>query len=171
MEAELDPQDKKLVSQIQGDIPSGPTPFAELARRLEMKEEEVLRRVRRLVRRGVIRRFGAILRHQKAGYQGNAMVVWRVPEGRTSELGEAMASFSAVSHCYLRPAVPEWPYNLYTMIHGRSAEDCRQVVKRISRATGIRNYRLLFSRREHKKSSMRYFDDPSQPELRNEERL
>jgi DNA-binding Lrp family transcriptional regulator len=68
-----------------------------------------------------------------------------------------MASFPAVSHCYLRPEHPRWPYNLYTMIHGRNPEDCRSTAKKMARETGIRKYRLLFSKKEHKKSSMNYF--------------
>ncbi|MBP1715721.1 MAG: transcriptional regulator [Deltaproteobacteria bacterium] len=105
----------------------------------------------------MIRRFGAILRHQIAGYRGNAMAVWSVPEEEIDRISRTMTSFPAVSHCYLRPEHPRWPYNLYTMIHGKSPEDCRKTAKRMARETGIKNYRLLFSKREHKKSSMNYF--------------
>jgi DNA-binding Lrp family transcriptional regulator len=154
---ELSARDKKLLAQIQGDLPLCLTPFAEVARKAGWKEEAFLRRVRGLVRRGMIRRFGAILRHQKAGYQGNAMGVWKVPEEQIPRVSREVASFPAVSHCYLRPPFPEWPFNLYTMIHGRSEEDCRRIARRISKKTGIRDYRLLFSKREHKKSSMTYF--------------
>jgi len=150
-------QDRRLLAQIQGDLPVSLTPFAEVARRAGWNEEKLLRRVRGFVRRGMIRRFGAILRHQKAGYQGNAMAVWKVREDQVSRASRQVASFPAVSHCYLRTPLPEWPFNLYTMIHGRSEEDCRRIAGRISRQTGLKDYRLLFSRREHKKSSMTYF--------------
>jgi siroheme decarboxylase len=153
----LSAKDKKLLAQIQRDLPVSLTPFAQVARRAGWKEEKLLRRVRGFVRRGMIRRFGAILRHQKAGYQGNAMAVWKVDKDQVPRASRQMASIPAVSHCYLRTPLPEWPFNLYTMIHGRSEEDCRRIAARISQKTGLRHYRLLFSRREHKKSSMIYF--------------
>jgi len=122
-----------------------------------MDEKKFLKAIRQFVRRGMIRRFGAILRHQIAGYRGNAMAVWNVPEDEIGWVSQTMASFPAVSHCYLRPAQPQWNFNLYTMIHGKNPEDCRRTAQKISKEIGIRNYRLLFSKREHKKSSMRYF--------------
>jgi DNA-binding Lrp family transcriptional regulator len=153
----LSAEDKKLIRQIQGDLPISLTPFAPLALRVGLGEKEFLKRVHIFIRQGIIRRFGAILRHQKAGYQGNAMVVWKVREDQIQRVSRAMASFPAVSHCYLRPPFPEWPFNLYTMVHGRGEKDCRLTAEKISRETGLKDYRLLFSKREHKKSSMRYF--------------
>jgi DNA-binding Lrp family transcriptional regulator len=150
-------EDKKLIRKIQGDLPLSFTPFASVARQLGWEEKEVLKRVRRFIRRGRIRRFGAILRHQKAGYQGNAMVVWKVPENQISRITRAMIAFPAVSHCYLRPSLPQWPFNLYTMVHGPGARDCRLIAQQLSKETGLKDYQLLFSKREHKKSSMRYF--------------
>jgi DNA-binding Lrp family transcriptional regulator len=155
---QLTADDKKLIRQIQGDLPITPTPFEPWARQLALPEKEFLKRIHHLIRRGTIRRFGAILRHQKAGYQGNAMVVWRVPEDQIPRISRAMVSFPAVSHCYLRPSLPQWPYNLYTMVHGRSEKDCRLAAQKISKETRLKDYRLLFSKREHKKSSMRYFE-------------
>jgi len=153
----LSPEDKKIIRMIQGDLPVSPTPFGPLAKKLGIEEKEFLKRVRRFIRAGMIRRFGAILRHQIAGYRGNAMAVWSVPEEEIDRISRTMTSFPTVSHCYLRPEHPRWPYNLYTMIHGKSSEDCRKTAKRMARETGIKNYRLLFSKREHKKSSMNYF--------------
>jgi DNA-binding Lrp family transcriptional regulator len=153
----LSPKDKRLLGQIQGDLPLSLTPFAQVARNAGWKEKVLLRRVRGFVRRGVIRRFGAILRHQKAGYEGNAMAVWKVPEEKVPSVGQAMVSFPAVSHCYLRPPFPDWPFNLYTMVHGKSGKDCWRIAQEISQKTGIKDFRLLFSKREHKKSSMTYF--------------
>jgi len=149
--------DQRLLAQIQGDLPLGPTPFADVGRKAGWEEELLLRRVRGFIRRGLIRRFGAILRHQKAGYRGNAMAVWKVREDQIPRVSREVASFPAVSHCYLRAPAPEWPYNLYTMIHGQDEEACRRMAAQIAKKTGVRNYRLLFSKREHKKSSMTYF--------------
>ena len=153
----LSVEDKKLIRLIQGDLFLSRTPFEPLAQQLGWGEKELLQRVNDFRRLGLIRRFGAILRHQIAGYRGNAMVVWKVPEDQIVRIGRAMVSFAAVSHCYYRPSFPEWPFNLYTMVHGRSEEDCRLAARKISQAVGVKGYRLLFSQREHKKSSMRYF--------------
>jgi siroheme decarboxylase len=153
----LSPEDKKIIRLIQGDLPISSTPFAPLARRQGIPEKEFLKKIRLFFRQGKIRRFGAILRHQIAGYRGNAMAVWNVPEDRVARVSRAMVAFPAVSHCYLRPRQAIWPFNLYTMIHGKTAKDCRRTAKKISQETGIENYRLLFSKREHKKSSMSYF--------------
>jgi DNA-binding Lrp family transcriptional regulator len=155
--ATLTAKDKRLLAQIQGNLPPGASPFAAIAHRIGWEEKELLGRIRFFMRRGMIRRFGAILRHQKAGYEGNAMVVWKVPEDQVLRVGRTMASSPAVSHCYLRVVHPEWPFNLYTMIHGPSERDCRRVARQIAKRTGMREYRILFSQREHKKSSMAYF--------------
>ena len=154
---QLSAEDKKIVRILEGDVGVEPAPFAPLARRAGLPEEVFLRRVRALKRRGVIRRFGAILRHKEAGVQGNVMAVWRVPEGEIGRIGGIMASFPEVTHCYQRPALLEWPYNLYTMLHGPDEKHCRRLARKIAQATGVRSFRLLFSKREHKKSSMRYF--------------
>jgi siroheme decarboxylase len=154
----LSAEDKRVIRQIQGDLPITLTPFTPLAAKARLSEKEFLGRIRGLVRRGMIRRFGAILRHQIAGFKGNAMVVWMVPEDKIDEAARIIISYPAVSHCYLRPLHPEWPFNLYSMIHGRSDRDCRLLAKRLSRETGLKNYKILFSKRELKKSSMRYFE-------------
>ena len=107
----------------------------------------------------MIRRFGATLRHQKSGFAANAMTAWQVDEARIEAVGEIMASFRAVSHCYRRDPADGWPYNLYTMIHGKSEEDCRETARQMSAASGVETYQLLFSRRELKKISMTYFPD------------
>ncbi|HYB19776.1 MAG TPA: Lrp/AsnC family transcriptional regulator [Thermodesulfobacteriota bacterium] len=154
---ELTAKDRKLLAQIQGDLPLCTSPYAVIAQKTGWDEKELVRRIKSFIRRGMIRRFGAILRHQKAGYQGNAMVVWKVAEDDIPRVSRAMVSFPAVSHCYLRAVHPQWPFNLYTMVHGQSERDCRRIAWQISKNTGMKDYRILFSKREHKKSSMTYF--------------
>lgn len=154
---QLSDQDKALIRVLQGNLPFSRTPFSDLAQELGWAEEEVLARTVDLLTKGLIRRFGAVLRHQRAGFTANAMGVWQVPEEKAQEIGEKMATFREVSHCYQRPSLPDWPYNLFTMIHGRSAEECQEVMQRISKATGLDEYRMLFSQAELKKSSMQYF--------------
>ncbi len=153
----LSRRDERLLAQIQGDLPLCLSPFAAIGEKTGRDENDALRRIRQFIRRGTIRRFGAILRHQKAGYRGNAMVVWRVPEEEVSNVSRIMTSFPRVSHCYLRSTHPRWPFNIYTMVHGRNEKECLQTARQISKRTGIQDYRVLFSRREHKKSSMEYF--------------
>ena len=124
-----------------------------------MTEQEFLAKVSELREERIMRRFGAILRHRNLGIQANAMGVWRVPDDKAEEVGVKMAAFPQVSHCYQRAARPGWPYNLFAMIHGQHTEDCEQVAKLISQETGIRDYCLLYSTRELKKTSMRYFTE------------
>ncbi|MGC8809154.1 MAG: Lrp/AsnC family transcriptional regulator [bacterium] len=153
------PGDQKLIQQIQGDLPLSLTPFAVLAQKIGWPEKKVIQRIRFLKKMGIIRRFGAILRHQKAGYLGNALVVWRVPAELITRFSQLISDFPAVSHCYLRPTFPDWPYNLYTMIHGPTIKDCYILAEKISQEIGVKEYRVLPSAREFKKSSMHYIPE------------
>jgi DNA-binding Lrp family transcriptional regulator len=153
----IDDVDKKVIQLIQGDLPLDLRPFAKLAKQAKISETEFVERVASLKRRGIIRRFGATLRHQEAGFSSNAMVAWIVPEERIEEVGKTMARVRAVTHCYQRKTYKAWPYNLYTMIHGSDREKCHEIAEQMSREVGIQDYVLLFSEREFKKTSMRYF--------------
>jgi DNA-binding Lrp family transcriptional regulator len=153
----VDALDKKIIGLIQGDLPLDPRPFAVMAEKIGISEEEFVERVRSLKERGVIRRFGATLRHQEAGFSSNAMIAWIVPERKVDEAGETMAQFREVTHCYQRRPQKDWKYNLYTMIHGDNENECFKIAQRISHETGIEDYILLFSAKEFKKTSMQYF--------------
>jgi siroheme decarboxylase len=153
----IDEQDKRIIRLIQEDLPLAARPFAVLAEKIGITEDEFIARVRALKERGVIRRFGASLFHQKAGFSANAMVAWCVPEGRIVEIGEMMAGFREITHCYQRRPMNDWKYNLYTMIHGNTREECGGIARRISQSTGMNDYVLLFSEKEFKKTSMQYF--------------
>lgn len=155
----LSEQEKELVRELQKGLPLVSRPFRDIADRFNVSEEEVIAKVKDFLSRGVIRRFGAVVKHQDVGYLANAMVVWPVPEERILEVGRMMSSFPEVTHCYNRPCAPEWPFTLYTVIHGKKAQDCRSVTDKISSSTGITGYRILFSTAELKKSSMEYFLD------------
>ncbi len=153
----VDDIDKKIIQMSQGDLPVDPRPFAALAQEVGITEEEVVGRIKLLKERGVIRRFGATLRHQEAGFNANAMVAWKVPEDKINEAGKTMADFREVTHCYQRRTEKDWAYNMYTMIHGDSKEECYQIARKISEKTGIKDYLLLFSEKEFKKTSMQYY--------------
>jgi len=150
-------QQKELIRRLQGDLPLTSTPFMDIGREVGLSEEEVILLIKKWEESGIIRRFGAAIRHQNAGMTSNVMIVWRVPREKTKEAGKIMASFQEVSHCYERPILPKWPYNLYTMVHGKSIDDCDRIAAGISSKTGIGDYQLLFSTKEYKKSSMEYF--------------
>jgi DNA-binding Lrp family transcriptional regulator len=124
---------------------------------LGISQKNLLQIIKKLKDEGFIRRFGATLRHRNSGFSANAMVVWRIPEEKIDEVGPAMASYREVSHCYHRRPQGDWKYNLFTMIHGASEEKCRKIAEKISRATAMNDYQLLFSRKEFKKTTMRYF--------------
>ncbi|MBW1740604.1 MAG: Lrp/AsnC family transcriptional regulator [Deltaproteobacteria bacterium] len=149
--------EKKIIALIQTNIPVTKRPFLELAQKIGVEEEVVLKTLQKLHENGTIRRFGATIRHQISGYEANAMVAWQVDEDRIDEVGEMMASFEGVSHCYSRNPVKEWPYNLYTMIHGKTEKACYKMAEDMSAKTSVKNYTLLFSRDELKKTSMKYF--------------
>ena len=149
--------EKQVILALQRDLEIKPRPFRELADQLGLAEEQLLSVIRGLMERGVIRRFGATLRHQKSGYEANALVAWAVPEAELQVIGQRLAAQRVVTHCYARRPAPTWPYNLYTMIHGRTREDCVNIAARMSAETGITDYEMLFSETELKKTTMRYF--------------
>ncbi len=155
----LNDLEKKVIAAIQGDMPIVENPFAQIGEEIGIDEATLLGVLEDLVGRGVIRRFGATLRHQKSGFRANAMTAWEVDEARIEEVGEIMASFKEVSHCYRRNPTPEWKYNLYTMIHGKSVEHCRETAKSMSAKADVETYAMLFSQRELKKTSMKYFNN------------
>jgi len=153
----IDDLEKQIIRHLQADLPLTTTPFAVMASRVGIGEEELLERVRGLKKRGVLRRFGATVNHLKAGVKANAMVAWYVPEDQIDEIGLLMAGVREVSHCYERKPTGAWKYNLFTMVHGKSKKQCREAVGRIADMTGIKDYVYLFTRREFKKTSPEYF--------------
>jgi siroheme decarboxylase len=142
---------------VQEDLPLVERPFAAEGELIGCSEGDVLDMLRSFKERKLMRRFAAVMNHRNAGFKANAMGVWAVPEDRLDELGPAMAGFAAVSHCYRRPTYDDWPYSVFTMIHGRSARDCEVTVDAIRTETGIDDFALLWSVKEYKKVRVRYF--------------
>lgn len=153
----LSPVEKRLIHELGGDIGPDHRPFADLAGRVGLSEAEVIDAIRSLQQRGLLRRFGATLRHQRTGFTANAMVAWNVAPDQVEEVGKILASFREVTHCYQRRTAPNWSKNLYTMIHAASEDDCYELARRMADAAGVADYELLFSDAEFKKTSMRYF--------------
>ena len=149
--------EKRIIASIQVDMAITERPYLQISEQLGISEEKLLENLQSLCKRGIIRRFGATLRHRKTGFTANAMTAWQVDEDRVEEVGRRLASYKQVSHCYRRNPTRNWPFNLYTMIHANDEESCRQTALNMSQDTGVENYALLFSRRELKKTSMVYF--------------
>ena len=152
-------EDISVIKEVQEDLSLVPRPFGEIGRRLNMSSEDVTNCLKRFNKAGIMRRVAAILHHRKAGFRANAMGVWKVPEDMIEQIALRMASFKSVSHCYSRPTYPDWPYSLFTMIHGRSAKDCNSLIKKLSELTGINEYDTLYSSKEYKKTRLKYFSN------------
>lgn len=149
--------EKKIIAALQEDMAITERPYLEISKTLGIAEDTLLETLQSLCERGIIRRYGATLRHQKTGFKANAMAAWQVAENRVEAVGKRLASFKQVSHCYRRNPTTGWPFNLYTMIHANDEESCRQTARHMSQEAGVENYSLLFSRKELKKTSMVYF--------------
>jgi len=156
---EMTENDLKIIRSLQDGIEFESNPYSKIASDLGMTEQEVVDAIKNLIDKKMIRRFGASIAHRKIGFVYNSMIVWDVPDEKTKEVGKIMASFKEVSHCYERPRFPDppynWPYNMFTMVHATSKEECEEMAKRISDATKIKNYKLIFSTREFKKTGVR----------------
>ena len=149
--------DIQAIRELQKDLPLEPRPFDAMAARLGLTVSQLFEVIQDFQRRGVMRRYSAVLHHRRAGFTDNAMGVWRVPEERAEEVGKLMAASPWVTHCYERPTFPDWLYTHFTMIHASSREQCEEVARDISAQTGITDYKLLYSTREYKKTRVRYF--------------
>lgn len=147
------------ISTVQYDLPLVERPFAAHGETIGCDEDTVLDLLGSFKERKLMRRFAAVMNHRTAGFKANAMGVWAVPEDDLETLGPQMAEFAAVSHCYRRPTYDDWPYSVFTMVHGRNGEACEDTIAAISEETGISEYELLWSVKEYKKTRVRYFTD------------
>jgi len=147
----------EAIRVTQDDLPLVERPFAVQAERLGIDEAALLELLASFRERKLMRRFAAVMNHRSAGFKANAMGVWAVPEDQLDEIGPRMAGFASVSHCYRRPTYEDWPYSVFTMVHGRSARDCEATIAAIRDETGIDEYALLWSIKEYKKTRVRYF--------------
>ncbi|MCU0637535.1 MAG: Lrp/AsnC family transcriptional regulator [Methanothrix sp.] len=151
----MDERDLELLKAAQEGILLTGRPYKLLGEMVGQSEQEVVKRLQSLQDEGVIRRFAATIGHRALGIVANAMIAWKAPEDDVERAGRLLASVDEVTHCYERGKTADWPYNLYTMIHSKSREDCLSVARRLSRISGIDEYKVLFSEREYKKTSAR----------------
>ncbi len=152
----LSPQEADVARLIQGDIPLTGRPFQRIAETAGLTEGEVLSLAGRLRERGIIRKFAAIVRHQKIGYTHNVMVLWAVPPAHAETAGKALSSFEEVTHCYERTPPFAGRYNLFTMVHFRNEAD-EVLLREMAAGAGVADFRVLRSLKEFKKNSMEYF--------------
>src|ERR671939_231064 len=164
---DISEDDKAAIRALQEDVPLTPRPFDLWSRQVGLSCEELLDRAYDLRQRKIMRRFSAVLYHRKAGFRANAMGVWRVPDERIDEVGNAFAHYQSVSHCYQRPTYEDWPYSVFSMVHGRTVEECERVLDAMAAESGITERLSLYSTREYKKTRVRYFT----PEMEAWERL
>lgn len=148
---------QEIIRFIQGDIPVTPRPYFELALQLGVAEQDIIAELATMKREGIIRRLGAVLRHQKAGFTVNALVAWKVDPDSADRIGDTMAREQQVSHCYFREVPEEFPYNLFTMIHSRSDEELQEIIRTLTEQSGINEHIILPSLKELKKVSMSYY--------------
>ncbi len=153
---ELSPTDRLVINELQQDLPLIPAPFAAMAVQLGMDEETFLACCRSLLQRAIMRRFSASINHREAGFSANAMACWIAPSDKIDTAGRLLSALREVSHCYERKTNPWWRYNLFAMMHGRSREVCQALADRVSRETSLRDYVLLYSTRELKKTRVKY---------------
>ena len=150
--------DKKFVIEFQKDLPLTEEPYAAACEALGLSIDEVAAHAEKMKAAGALRRVSAVFRHQSAGFRFNAMGVWAVPQADVQTVGQQMAGFKAVSHCYLRPTYPEWPYTIFTMVHGRSKEEAFGKIQAIEQevAPGIA-HDILYSTKEFKKIRLEFY--------------
>lgn len=153
----LSDSDKLIIKALQEDFPLCEEPYKVLAERVGITEAEFMNRVRELVAEKKIRRMGAVLRHREVGFKANALCAWHVPPEKLDAIAKIMISDAAVSHCYDRTVAPNWNYNLYTMIHAKSRAECDKIIEKLSDATGITDFKALYTKKEWKKTGMKYF--------------
>ena len=151
--------ERRLISVLQEGLPMFIRPFQLIAGRVGTSEAEVLGRIQRWLEEGAIKRFGVVVRHHELGFRANAMLVHDIPDERVSEIGRALAEEQAVTLCYRRPrCLPEWPYNLFCMIHGRERGEVEATIAELRQRHGLENYahETLFSLTRFKQNGARY---------------
>ena len=147
----------ETIRQLQRDLPLQPRPFDSISRTAGIPADEIINSARTLLKRGQMRRFTASVQPRKTGFGATAMGVWVVPADRADEYAAQLAQHKSVSHCYLRPVYPDWPYNVYTTVHGRSVDECESIINDLAIDTGLTEKQALYPTREYKKTRISLF--------------
>ena len=154
----LDDTDRRLIQATQAGLPLTARPYHAIAEQLGVEAAEVMQRMQRMLDLGIIRRIGAVPNHYALGYRANGMTVWDVAHDKIDELGARVGQLAFVTHCYQRPRhLPDWPYNLFAMVHGKTREEVEAKAKLIAEVLGeaSRGNDILYSSRILKKTGLR----------------
>ena len=155
----LSSEDRALIKAVQSGLPVVSRPYAEIAKQLNSSEADVISRLQYLIDNGAIKRYGVVVRHKELGYTANGMVVWDIPDDKVEEIGMCIGKYDCVTLSYRRPRrLPDWSYNLFTMVHGSSREEVTQKVEEIVEKCGLQNmeHNILFSTRRFKQRGASY---------------
>jgi DNA-binding Lrp family transcriptional regulator len=155
----MDSRTRQILCELQDGFKLETRPFKRIANKVGCSEEEVIEIIGKCREEGIVRRIGAAIRPEQAGYTANALVTWDVPPESIDEVGAAIAEIREVSHCYERECPEGWRYNLFTMIHAHSEEELREIVAQISERFKFNGFKVFRTEKELKKTSMRYFED------------
>ena len=159
MKKNLSDNEKRLLEVIQHGIPGSVTPFSDMAIEAGMETGQLLEIIKGWEADGTLRRIGAIVNHYEVGLLAGMMVAWQVEADRIDQVGKSLTEFPEVSHVYERFTTENWPYNLYTMVHGSSIEQVQKTVEAMSKACGVENFRGLVTEKELKKVPPTYIVD------------
>lgn len=151
MKNQISDVERRILAVLQGGFPRSQTPYKDMAELAGIDIKQLLAVLDNWKRQGKIRRIGAIVDHFKVGLSAGAMVVWRVEQEHVEQVGSKLAGFKEVSHAYERKTAKNWPYNLYTMVHGADIQEVKQIVERMSHVCGVSDYRILTTQKELKK--------------------
>ncbi|MFZ2960442.1 MAG: AsnC family transcriptional regulator [Candidatus Ozemobacteraceae bacterium] len=153
----MDSIDTHLMKELQDELKLERRPFLRIAKTIGISEDEVLTRIARLLKEGVIRRLGLAVKPEKLGHTTNVLIAWNVPDEKMEHVGEALAGFPEISHCYERETPADWPHHLFTMVHARDEEHLQNMLQQIKECYDLTDFRLFRTKRELKKTSMKFF--------------
>ena len=154
--------DQQIIRRLQGEFPLVPAPYRVLAEQIGISEAELLERLRRMKTAGILRKMGAVLQHRVAGFHGNALCCWQVPADRVECVVAKLVGRPFISHVYLRQPQEQWPYNLYTVFHAHTREECLAQIERTAQELDMICFRVLFSRKNWKRSQLALLRETSE---------
>lgn len=168
MKNQISDIEKRILAVLQGGFPRSETPYKDMAELVGIDTKQLLAVLDNWKREGKLRRIGSIVDHFKVGLSGGAMVAWRIEPERIEQVGTKLAGFKEVTHAYERKIAENWPFNLYTMVHGADIKEVEHIVKRMSQACGVSDYRMLVTQKELKKVPPTYITELSAENTKEE---
>lgn len=155
---QLSELDRALIRVTQSGLPLTPRPYDAIGEQLGVSGQTVRARLSEMLHTNLIRRIGAVPNHYRLGFTANGMTVWDIDDVQVDAAGEKVGALDYVSHCYRRPRhLPDWPYNLFAMVHGRSRADVERQAAQIATLLGscCRSHDVLYSSEILKKTGFR----------------